>query len=135
MTQGSCLPTLGCRTSVLSNPKHQNSISRSRLRNVIVRSATYSEGSDSCFSGAPEDYQGHQEDIEASKPVPAAADIWSLGAVLSEVAVWITCGLPSLYKYRRQRLKGTGAVPQVPAAFYDDFGDVRLYTYVLFHSY
>ena len=62
--------------------------------------------------GAPECYAPyiHDSEKQASPNVNWAADIWSLGCVFSEAAMWIADGYKGLVEYRRQRTAETDRI-------------------------
>ena len=53
--------------------------------------------------GAPETYRQHRDSQSVPLQITAAVDIWSLGCVFSEVAVWAHGGWRRVKEYRRQR--------------------------------
>lgn len=57
------------------------------------------------FSGAPETYRAHEDTESAPLRITPSVDMWSLGCVFSEAAVWIRYGWKRLVEYRRQRTK------------------------------
>jgi hypothetical protein len=63
------------------------------------------------FSGAPECYRADSILGQGSIRVTKAVDIWSLGCILSEVAVWMSGGYDHLVQYRQARRK---AIQQIP---------------------
>ena len=54
-------------------------------------------------SGAPECYRADNEIEKLALLVKQGVDIWSLGCVFSEVAVWVVYGKKGLSEYRRRR--------------------------------
>ena len=61
-------------------------------------------GDASNFSkGAPEAFRSDKNSRSMPKKISQAADMWSLGCILSEVAVWIEHDKRRLGEYRRQR--------------------------------
>lgn len=61
-------------------------------------------------TGAPECYRW-DEFLERSKlAVPRSVDIWSLGSVYSEAAVWVVLGRDGLNDYRRKRKTETDRI-------------------------
>lgn len=59
---------------------------------------------DKCLA-APESFRSHVDTESAPLQVTRAVDIWSIGAVISEVAVWVSYGWKKVVEYRRQRSK------------------------------
>lgn len=59
---------------------------------------------DKCL-GAPESFRSHVKTESAPLQVTPAVDIWSIGAVFSEVSVWANYGWKKVVEYRRQRNK------------------------------
>ena len=55
------------------------------------------------YSGAPETYRSHKSTESAPLQVTNAVDMWSIGCVFSEVAVWAHYGWKRVHEYRRQR--------------------------------
>lgn len=55
------------------------------------------------FSGAPEVYRDHRRLASLHLDTKRDIDIWSMGCVLSEVAVWLVHGYQYLDEYRRRR--------------------------------
>ena len=53
--------------------------------------------------GAPETYRSHEGGDSAPLQVTKAVDIWSIGCVFSEVAVWAHYGWKRVEEYRRRR--------------------------------
>ncbi|KUJ07011.1 uncharacterized protein LY89DRAFT_375144 [Mollisia scopiformis] len=63
--------------------------------------------------GAPECYMPYNSDDRAVKgpsKVTRAADIWSLGCVYSEAAIWLADGYKGLLDYRKQRKAETDRI-------------------------
>ena len=54
-------------------------------------------------SGAPECYRADNEIEKLALLVKQGVDIWSLGCVFSEIAVWVVYGKRGLSEYRRRR--------------------------------
>ena len=57
---------------------------------------------DMCL-GAPETYRSHEGSDSAPLQVTKAVDMWSIGCVFSEVAVWAHHGWKRVVEYRRRR--------------------------------
>lgn len=55
------------------------------------------------LTGAPETYRYHGNSQSVPLQITTAVDIWSLGCVFSEAAVWAHDGWPRVKEYRRQR--------------------------------
>ncbi len=55
------------------------------------------------LTGAPETYRYHRDSQSVPLQITKDVDIWSLGCVFSEVAVWVHYGWPRVKEYRRQR--------------------------------
>ncbi|KAL8649187.1 MAG: hypothetical protein Q9210_004551 [Variospora velana] len=53
--------------------------------------------------GAPETYRRHRDSQSVPLQVTTAVDIWSLGCVFSEAAVWVHYGWSRVKEYRRKR--------------------------------
>ncbi|KAL8919647.1 MAG: hypothetical protein Q9208_006679 [Pyrenodesmia sp. 3 TL-2023] len=53
--------------------------------------------------GAPETYRRHRDSQSVPLQVTTAVDIWSLGCVFSEAAVWVHHGWRRVKEYRRKR--------------------------------
>ena len=53
--------------------------------------------------GAPETYRSHEGSDSAPLQVTKAVDMWSIGCVFSEVAVWAHHGWKRVVEYRRRR--------------------------------
>lgn len=53
--------------------------------------------------GAPETYRSHESSDSAPLQVTKAVDMWSIGCVFSEVAVWAHHGWKRVDEYRRRR--------------------------------
>lgn len=64
--------------------------------------STFSNLIDVC-SGAPETFRSHVETESSPLQVSKAVDMWSIGCVFSEVAVWAHYGWKRVDEYRRQR--------------------------------
>lgn len=62
-------------------------------------------------TGAPECYRPEGDTERCSLPVKQNVDIWSIGCVLSEAAIWVVRGLNGLEEYRRRRRLETKEVP------------------------
>ena len=62
-------------------------------------------------TGAPECYRPEDDTERCSLPVKQNVDIWSIGCVLSEAAIWVVRGLNGLKEYRRRRRLETKEVP------------------------
>ena len=62
-------------------------------------------------TGAPECYRPEVDTEGCSLAVKQNVDIWSMGCVLSEAAIWVVRGWNGLDEYRRQRRKETKEVP------------------------
>ncbi len=62
--------------------------------------------------GAPECYAPytHEGHTQVPQPITWAADIWSLGCIFSEAAIWIADGYKGLVQYRRQRMAETDRI-------------------------
>lgn len=61
--------------------------------------------------GAPECYRAEDEFLErAILQIKQSVDIWSLGGVFSEAAVWVANGYNGIREYRQSRKKETGQV-------------------------
>ncbi|EEU42890.1 uncharacterized protein NECHADRAFT_84215 [Fusarium vanettenii 77-13-4] len=62
--------------------------------------------------GAPE--ASHHADYTrlGRTPITPKVDIWSLGCVMSEAAIWIKCGWQGLEKYRKNRVAETRTLPR-----------------------
>ncbi|UPK94466.1 hypothetical protein LCI18_005401 [Fusarium solani-melongenae] len=62
--------------------------------------------------GAPE--ASHHADYTrlGRTPITPKVDIWSLGCVMSEAAIWIKCGQQGLEKYRKNRMAETRTMPR-----------------------
>lgn len=71
--------------------------------------------------GAPECYRTNHLAEDLTLRVGQAVDIWSLGAVLSEFAVWLVCGLVELNQYRRARNVATQDLTDL-GCFHDGHG-------------
>lgn len=54
------------------------------------------------FPGAPEAYRSTASE-RARLQVPQNVELWSIGCIISEVATWITEGMPKVLEYRRRR--------------------------------
>ena len=54
-------------------------------------------------SGAPECYRADNEIEKLALLVKQGVDIWSLGCIFSEIAVWVVYGKEGLSEYRRRR--------------------------------
>lgn len=61
-------------------------------------------------SGAPECYRADGDTERIRFPVPQVVDIWSLGCVFSEAAVWLVYGKDFLPEYRRRRGNETAKI-------------------------
>lgn len=55
------------------------------------------------LTGAPETYRCHRDSQSVPLQITTAVDIWSLGCVFSEAAVWVHDGWSRVKEYRRQR--------------------------------
>lgn len=55
------------------------------------------------LTGAPETYRRHRDSQSVPLQVTTAVDIWSLGCVFSEAAVWLHYGWSRVKEYRRKR--------------------------------
>ena len=53
--------------------------------------------------GAPETYRSHKDTESAPLQVTKAVDMWSIGCIFSEVAVWAHHGWKRVDEYRRRR--------------------------------
>lgn len=73
--------------------------------------------------GAPECYRSNHLAEEMTLRIGQNVDIWSLGAVLSEFAVWLVCGLVELNKYRLTREAATESLAD-PGCFHDGHGQL-----------
>ena len=62
-------------------------------------------------SGAPECYRADVGIERIRLPVTQKVDIWSLGCVFSETAVWLVLGAKGLKEYRRRRGMETEGIP------------------------
>ncbi len=62
-------------------------------------------------TGAPECYRPEDDTERCSLSVKQNVDIWSIGCVLSEAAIWVVRGLNGLEEYRRRRRLETKKVP------------------------
>lgn len=61
--------------------------------------------------GAPECYRAEDEFLErATLQIKQSVDIWSLGGVFSEAAVWVANGYNGIREYRQSRKRETGQV-------------------------
>src|ERR1700730_2712366 len=63
---------------------------------------------------APECYMASSSDGQmgkSSSKKTQAVDIWSLGCIYSEAAMWIADGYSGVVDYRRQRIAETDKVP------------------------
>ena len=60
-------------------------------------------GADILCEGAPECYRSDDFIARTKVEVKPRVDIWSLGAIYSEAAVWVVLGKAGLTKYRNQR--------------------------------
>ena len=61
--------------------------------------------------GAPECYRAEDEFLErATLQIKQSVDIWSLGGVFSEAAVWVANGYYGIREYRQSRKKETSQV-------------------------
>jgi hypothetical protein len=62
--------------------------------------------------GAPECYKPDTDEGQTQVPpkVTWAADIWSLGCIFSEAAMWIADGYKGVVEYRRQRMAETDRI-------------------------
>ncbi|KAK5720388.1 hypothetical protein LTR17_015025 [Elasticomyces elasticus] len=70
--------------------------------------------------GAPECYRPDRFSQTTRLQVPQGVDIWSLGCVWSEVAVWIVKGYSGLETYRRRRKAATDELGiDNPGCFHD----------------
>ena len=74
------------------------------------RSSIPSADASNIWEGAPETFRSNEDDWLIPKKIGQAADMWSLGCILSEAAVWIQYGKPRLGEYRRQRREELGKV-------------------------
>jgi hypothetical protein len=64
-----------------------------------------------CVIGAPECYRGEDEFLErATLQIKPSVDIWSLGGVFSEAAIWVANGYNGIVEYRQSRKKETDQV-------------------------
>lgn len=89
-----------CRTQTNEVPESMVS----RLKSLLNKIA------DDCI-GAPECYRGLPFQFPITKSVGQKCDIWSLGAVFSEVLVWTVGGWMALQLYRADRQVATDAIP------------------------
>ena len=62
-------------------------------------------------TGAPECYRPDVDTERCSLAVKQNVDIWSIGCVLSEAAIWVVRGWDGLEEYRRRRRLETKEVP------------------------
>ncbi|KAI1141158.1 kinase-like domain-containing protein [Hypoxylon sp. FL0543] len=62
---------------------------------------------------APECIANHEVLYRFDNRVGSEVDIWSLGCVFSEAAVWAVCGQPGLRDYLERRLQETQRVPSM----------------------
>ncbi|KAK5700213.1 hypothetical protein LTR17_023122 [Elasticomyces elasticus] len=70
--------------------------------------------------GAPECYRSDRFSQTTRLQVPQGVDIWSLGCVWSELAVWIVKGYDGLQAYRKRRRAATDELGlQNPGCFHD----------------
>ncbi|KAI1457063.1 kinase-like domain-containing protein [Annulohypoxylon moriforme] len=61
--------------------------------------------------GAPESFIGETSVNEVEAKVGQGVDVWSLGCVYSEIAVWSAFGFPRLERYRQTRERETRNIP------------------------
>src|SRR6266487_1311765 len=66
---------------------------------------------DNIHPGAPECYRFDRSLEDMRIDVRQNVDIWSLGCVLSEVAVWVVGGPAYLQSYRQERKQETDKIP------------------------
>ncbi|KAL9027582.1 MAG: hypothetical protein Q9196_003915 [Gyalolechia fulgens] len=69
---------------------------------TLTRDATDQDQHGSNAYSAPEAYRSRASE-RARLRVPQNAEIWSMGCILSEVATWVTEGMPKVEEYRRRR--------------------------------
>ena len=62
-------------------------------------------------TGAPECYRPELDTEDCELFVKQSVDIWSIGCVLSEAAMWVVRGMDGLKEYRRRRRLETKEVP------------------------
>ena len=74
-------------------------------------SATTCKYSTYCHAGAPECYRFDALFARYPLAVKQNVDVWSLGCVYSEAAVWVACGLKGLSSYRQRRSNETSKTP------------------------
>ncbi|KAL8938633.1 MAG: hypothetical protein Q9211_003117 [Gyalolechia sp. 1 TL-2023] len=67
-----------------------------------TRDATDKDQHGSNAYSAPEAYRSTASERERLQ-VPQNVEIWSMGCILSEVATWVTEGMPKVLEYRRRR--------------------------------
>ncbi|KAL9599629.1 MAG: hypothetical protein Q9219_003713 [cf. Caloplaca sp. 3 TL-2023] len=76
--------------------------------------ATVSDARGTRTYGAPEAYRDRAAPIKRHADIQQSFDIWSMGCVISEVAIWLAHGYQYLVEYRRRRsdefCDGTGEV-------------------------
>ena len=95
--------------SLISNPAfpsltiRQTSTPSERAHMVCKNfNFAHSNLTDMCL-GAPETYRSHEGSDSAPLQVTKAVDMWSIGCVFSEVAVWAHHGWKRVVEYRRRR--------------------------------
>ena len=106
--------------SLISNPAfpslmiRQTSTPLERAHMVCKNfNSAHSNLIDMCL-GAPETYRSHEGSDSAPLQVTKAVDMWSIGCVFSEVAVWAHHGWKRVVEYRRRRsdeIEAKGGVP------------------------
>jgi hypothetical protein len=95
------------------------------LKPTVCRSKLYySYGSNSPSPAAPKCHNSQSEDGQRHKrssKTTQAEDIWSLGCIYSEAAVWIADGYSGVIEYRRQRIAEIEKIPDFTGG--DSFHD------------
>ncbi|KAK7598514.1 hypothetical protein V3481_000140 [Fusarium oxysporum f. sp. vasinfectum] len=87
---------------------------------------------------SPETYSNYRVQDRAKTEISTACDIWSLGAVFSDVLVWSIAGESSREDYRLERQKEISNKPHLRAAKHDACfhdGTSRLAAVHEFHNY